>query len=219
MLLCAGGFLLVWYLSSNCYVLVASTDCGIAAGFAPPETRKTRLYLGYIRHTLPAGGRYSVRARAYELFFLVLASTRPRCCYVVASNLSISLSRSPSHPLSRFLALSPQEADDRRHVNGGGRSPVPLRGRSGGGGSGRVSAELTSLAAGHLVSLLKEPEVAQELWPLITKCVDNVVAGRSVPSSLELLRRAIATLPAHEAKSWFGGSRTKENRYKKSWRS
>ena len=56
--------------------------------------------------------------------------------------------------------------------------------------------------------------MAQELWPLITKCVDNVVAGRSVPSSLELLRRAIATLPAHEAKSWFGGSRTKENRYK-----
>lgn len=78
---------------------------------------------------------------------------------------------------------------------------------------GRVSAALTSLAAGYLVSLLKEPEVAQELWPLITRCMDNVAARRSVPASLEVLRRAIATLPAHEAKSWFGGSRSKENRW------
>lgn len=78
---------------------------------------------------------------------------------------------------------------------------------------GRVSAELTSLAAGYLVSLFKEPEVAQELWPLITRCMDNVAARRSVPASLEVLRRAIATLPAHEAKSWFGGSRSKENRW------
>lgn len=117
---------------------------------------------------------------------------------------------------------------------GGVRSPPQVSrvghgGRSGGAGGaggavaaaagaaaaarkGRVSAELTSLAAGHLVSLLKEPEVAQELWPLITRCMDNVAARRSVPASLEVLRRAIATLPAHEAKSWFGGSRSKENR-------
>lgn len=82
---------------------------------------------------------------------------------------------------------------------------------------GRVSAELTSLAAGYLVSLLKEPEVAQELWPLMTRCMDNVAARRSVPASLEVLRRAIATLPAHEAKSWFGGSRSKENRWVDGW--
>lgn len=55
--------------------------------------------------------------------------------------------------------------------------------------------------------------MAQELWPLITRCMDNVAARRSVPASLEVLRRAIATLPAHEAKTWFGGSRSKENRW------
>lgn len=84
---------------------------------------------------------------------------------------------------------------------------------AGGVGNGSVSAELTSLAAGYLVSLLKEPEVAQELWPLIARCMDNVVARRSVPASLEVLRRAIATLPAHEAKNWFGASKSKENRF------
>lgn len=84
-------------------------------------------------------------------------------------------------------------------------------GHRGGGGSGTVSPKLTSLAARYLVSLLKEPEVAHELWPLITRCMDNLLARRSVPSSLEVLRRAISTLPAHEAKSWFGASRSKEN--------
>lgn len=131
-----------------------------------------------------------------------------------------------------------QETDERTN-NGAGSPSVPRggeayrggihghgnyrRGSGGGGGAagaagagagvkGGVSAKLTSMAAGYLVSLLKEPEVAQELWPLITKCMDNVVARRSVPSSLEVLRRAVATLPAHEAKSWFGGSRSKEQR-------
>lgn len=115
---------------------------------------------------------------------------------------------------------------ERRDGGGGGGGGVQTpprisRGGNGNGGGGtaaaarkgRVSAELTSLAAGYLVSLLKEPEVAQELWPLINRCMDNVAARRSVPASLEVLRRAIATLPAHEAKSWFGGSRSKENRW------
>lgn len=97
-------------------------------------------------------------------------------------------------------------------VGGVGGSNIGSGGDGSSGGKGRVSAELTSLATEYLVSLLKEPEVAQELWPLITRCMDNIAARRSVPSSLEVLRRAIATLPAHEAKNWFGGSRTKENR-------
>lgn len=120
-----------------------------------------------------------------------------------------------------FARCSFQEAEG----NGSGRSPKTTRSRAGdltgvgvggggagAGGSGSVSVELTSLAAGYLVSLLKEPEVSQELWPLIARCMDNIVARRSVPSSLEVLRRAIATLPAHEAKSWFGASKSKENR-------
>ena len=106
-----------------------------------------------------------------------------------------------------ILGTRGQDADDRSRGGGGGGSIVM------GKGNGRVSAELTSLAAGYLVSLLKEPEVAQELWPLVTRCVENVVRRRSVPSSLEVLRRAVGTLPAHEVKSWFGGSRSKENRY------
>lgn len=116
-------------------------------------------------------------------------------------------------------------ASERRNGSSGVQTPPRIsrggnsNGGNGGAGGGtaarkgRVSAELTSLAAGYLVSLLKEPEVAQELWPLITRCMDNVAARRSVPASLEVLRRAIATLPAHESKSWFGGSRSKENRW------
>lgn len=100
---------------------------------------------------------------------------------------------------------------------GGGGGPGSGTAAAAAARKGRVSVELTSLAAGYLVSLLKEPEVAQELWPLITRCMDNLSARRSVPASLEVLRRAIATLPAHEAKSWFGGSRLKENRWVGGW--
>jgi hypothetical protein len=71
-------------------------------------------------------------------------------------------------------------------------------------GEGGVEEGLVDLAAQLLVDLLEE-EFKDERELVMQRCLDNIQMGMSVPVSLQLLRRTLATYPP-PSRSWFKGT-------------
>jgi hypothetical protein len=72
------------------------------------------------------------------------------------------------------------------------------------GGEGGVEEGLVDLAAQLLVDLLEE-EFKDERELVMQRCLDNIQMGMSVPVSLQLLRKTLATYPP-PSRSWFKGT-------------
>jgi hypothetical protein len=71
-------------------------------------------------------------------------------------------------------------------------------------GEGGVEEGLVDLAAQLLVDLLEE-EFKDERELVMQRCLDNIQMGMSVPVSLQLLRKTLATYPP-PSRSWFKGT-------------
>ena len=68
-------------------------------------------------------------------------------------------------------------------------------------GDGSVDENLVDLATQLLVDLL-EDEFKEERELILQRCLDNIQMGMSVPVSLRLLRKTLATYPMPN-RSWF----------------
>jgi hypothetical protein len=75
------------------------------------------------------------------------------------------------------------------------------------GNSQPTYVSMIDVAVDLLVELLAETDFKDERDSVMQRCIENVARHRSVPASLSLLRKVLATIPAQN-RAWFGGRKS-----------